>query len=161
MSSEPVRRRAAARVLLLDPADRALLVRFEDRQTNYAWWATPGGGIRQGESREAAARREVEEETGLTGLTLGPCVWVREFGFTWRGQRYWQREHVFAARVPEFEPSAAGFESDELDLRPEHRWWTAAEIERSRERFGPRRLGVLLRDLVTNGFPPEPIEIGL
>jgi len=122
--------RAAARVLLIDPADRALLVRFEDRVTDYAWWATPGGGIRPGESPEAAARREVAEETGLRDLDLGPCVWVREFEFTWRGRRYRQRERIFAARVALFEPSLAGFESEELALAPEHRWWSAAEIER-------------------------------
>jgi 8-oxo-dGTP pyrophosphatase MutT (NUDIX family) len=152
--------RAAARVLLIDPADRALLVRFEDRATDYAWWVTPGGGIRPGESPEAAARREVGEETGLRDLDLGPCVWVREFEFTWRGRRYRQRERIFAARVAPFEPSLAGFESEELALVPEHRWWSAAEIERSRERFGPRRLGALLGELLATGFPAEPIEIG-
>lgn len=160
MTAGPTRR-AAARVLLLDPAGRVLLVRFVDRQTDYAWWATPGGGVQPGESPEAAARREVEEETGLRELGLGPCVWLREFEFSWRGRRYRQREHIFAARVEEFEPSPAGFESYELDLAPEHRWWSADEIERSRERFGPRRLGALLRELLANGFPPTPIEIGV
>lgn len=158
MSSVP---RLAARVLLLDPADRVLLLRFEDRQTDYAWWTTPGGGIRPGESPEAAARREVAEETGLSEFALGPCVWLREFEFTWRGRRYRQREHIFGARVAVFEPSRAGFEAQELDLLPEHRWWTAAEIERSRERFGPRRLGAMLRELLVTGFPTEPIEIGV
>ncbi|HYW22856.1 MAG TPA: NUDIX domain-containing protein [Terriglobales bacterium] len=153
--------RAAARVLLLDAAERALLVRFEDRQTDYAWWATPGGGIRPGETPEAAARREVAEETGLRDFALGPCVWLREFEFTWRDRRYRQREHIFAARVDAFEPSLAGFETYELDLLPEHRWWKATEIERSRERFGPRRLGVLLGELLAKGFPAEPIEIGV
>jgi 8-oxo-dGTP pyrophosphatase MutT (NUDIX family) len=152
--------RSAARVLLLDPADRVLLVRFEDRQTDYTWWATPGGGIQPGETPEAAALREVAEETGLRDLALGPCVWLREFEYTWRDRRYRQREHIFAARVATFEPSVAGFELYELDLLPEHRWWSPVEIERSRERFGPRRLGALLRELLASGLPPEPIEIG-
>lgn len=152
--------RDAARVLLLDPADRVLLVRFEDRETDYAWWATPGGGIRPDESPEAAARREVAEETGLRDFTLGPCVWLREFEFSWRGRRYRQRERIFAARVAVFEPSLDGFEPGELDLLPEHRWWSVAEIERSTERFGPRRLGALLGELLAAGFPERPIDIG-
>jgi hypothetical protein len=103
----------------------------------------------------------VAEETGLHEFALGPCVWLREFEFTWRDRRYRQREHIFAARVAAFEPSRAGFEAYELDLLPEHRWWRAVEIERSRERFGPRRLGQLLRELLETGFPPTPIEIGV
>jgi ADP-ribose pyrophosphatase YjhB (NUDIX family) len=152
--------RVAARVLLLDPSGRVLLVRFEDRVTDYAWWATPGGGVQPGESLEEAARREVREETGLGDLSLGPIVWLREFEFTWRDLRYRQTEHIFAARVDEFEPTLDGFESYELDLLPEHRWWSVDEIERSRERFGPRRLGGLLRELLTDGFPPQPVLIG-
>ena len=153
--------RAAARVLLLDPAGRALLVRFEDRQTDYAWWATPGGGMRPGESPETAARREVAEETGLRDFELGPCVWLRDHEYTWRERRYRQREHIFAARVPAFEPSREGFEPEELDLLPEHRWWSALDIEGSRERFAPRRLGAMLRELLATGFPARPIEIGV
>jgi 8-oxo-dGTP pyrophosphatase MutT (NUDIX family) len=152
--------RAAARVLLLDPTDRVLLVRFDDRATNYAWWATPGGGIGPGETPEAAAVREVAEETGLSDLTLGPCVWVRQFEFTWSGRRILQHERFYAARVPVFEPNPAGFESYELELLPQYRWWSVAEIQDSRERFGPRRLGFLLADLLTNGFPEEPIDVG-
>jgi 8-oxo-dGTP pyrophosphatase MutT (NUDIX family) len=158
VSSDPAVREAA-RVLLLGPTGRVLLVRFEDRVTDYVWWATPGGGIRPDESPEEAARREVREETGLRELTLGPCVWLREFEFTWRHTRYRQRERIFAAWVDEFEPSMDGFDPHELELLPEHRWWRADEIERSSDRFGPRRLGTLLRDLLAAGFPPAPIVL--
>jgi 8-oxo-dGTP pyrophosphatase MutT (NUDIX family) len=152
--------RLAARVLLLDPAGRVLLVRFEDRQTDYVWWTTPGGGVRRGETPEAAARREVLEETGLRDFTLGPCVWLRDFEYTWRGRRHRQLEHIFAAHVDDFVPRLDGFESYELDLLPEHRWWSVDEIEASPDRFGPRRLGALLRELLANGLPPEPLRIG-
>jgi 8-oxo-dGTP pyrophosphatase MutT (NUDIX family) len=147
-------------VLLLDPADQALLVHFVDPLSGFSWWATPGGGIQSGETPAAAARREVTEETGLRELSLGPCVWFREVEFSWRGRRYRQQEHIFVARVEPFDPTRDGFQADELELIPEHRWWTVEEIERSTERFGPRRLGSMLRDLLNDGFPPEPIEIG-
>lgn len=153
--------RPAARVLLIDPANRVLLVHFVDRETGYAWWVTPGGGIHGGETPAAAARREVGEETGLRTLSLGPCIWFRDVEFSWRGKRYRQQEHIFVARVEAFEPTRDGFRPDELELTPEHRWWTVEEIERSAERFGPRRLGSMLRDLLDHGVPPAPIQIGI
>jgi hypothetical protein len=39
------------------------------------------------------------------------------------------------------------------------RWWTADEIERSSDLFGPRNLASLLRQLLTEGYPPEPLEL--
>ncbi|HKF74602.1 MAG TPA: NUDIX domain-containing protein [Candidatus Dormibacteraeota bacterium] len=151
--------RPAARVLLLDPAGRVLLLRFVDPVTGFAWWATPGGGIGPGETAEEAASREVLEETGLRDLALGPCIWLRETRFEWRGRRYRQTEQIFAAAVPPFEPSREGFLPEEVEMVREHRWWTADEIERSDDRFGPRRLGRLLKDLLRDGFPPEPLQL--
>ncbi len=49
---EPVER-AAARALVLDRHDRVLLVQFRDDE-GQVWWATPGGGIDDGENAEAA-----------------------------------------------------------------------------------------------------------
>jgi 8-oxo-dGTP pyrophosphatase MutT (NUDIX family) len=157
---EPVAR-PAARVLLVDPARRVLLLRCLDAETDYTWWITPGGGLGEGESHEEAARREVFEETGLQDLGLGPCVWVREHVFPWRGRRYRQRERFFLARVTVFEPRAALFTEEEVEIVREHRWWTADEIEASPEVFAPRRLGSLLREILAEGPPPEPVDVGL
>jgi len=152
--------RPAARVLLLDPAGRVLLLRFLDGDTGLAWWSTPGGGLLDGESHVEAARREVFEETGLRDFGLGPCVWVREHVFPWKGRSYRQRERFFLARVGAFEPHGDHLTADEVEMHQEHRWWTADEIAASSELFAPRRLGRLLSQLLAQGPPPAPVDVG-
>jgi hypothetical protein len=40
------------------------------------------------------------------------------------------------------------------------RWWTLEEIEESEEEFAPTRLAGLLRALLADGPPGEPIDVG-
>lgn len=159
MSGEPVLR-AAARVLLLDPAGRVLLLHYRMPETGFAWWGTPGGGMHAGETPEQAARREVLEETGLSEFALGPCVWTRTTEFAWEGRRYRQSERIYVARVDAFEPTGDNRDLEEHGVIDDHRWWTADEIASSQERFAPRRLGSLLRALLGGGYPADPIDVG-
>ena len=54
-----------------------------------------------------------------------------------------------------------GMEDYESAMLGEHRWWAADEIESSAERFAPRRLAALLRQLLKEGPPAEPLDVGV
>jgi len=161
LSQGSLRIRPAARAVLLDPADRILLVRFEFPARTV--WATPGGGIEPDETAEDALRRELSEEAGLTYFELGPMIWTRLhivpfIGGQWDGQR----EQYHLVRVPAFEPEPRlTWEELNREYVFELRWWTVQELEEAGMTFAPRRLPELVRELLLHGAPAEPIDAGV
>lgn len=158
--SEP-RLRAATRAIVLDELDRILLVRFSapDREI----WLTTGGGREDGETDEVALRRELLEEAGLADFELGPLVWTRTVLQSLESGRWdGQSERFFLVRTRSFDAVPA-LSWDELrrEGMTAVRWWTLAELEAAETLFAPRRLPMLLRELIERGPPAEPIDVGL
>lgn len=159
MTPEP---RPASRVLVVDRRDRLLL--FDGIVPNSErtrLWCPPGGALKPDETFEEAAVRELREETGISDVALGPCVWRREHVFEMFDKWYAGDERFFLVRVGTADVSGAGREAVEASLILGHRWWTAAEIATSRETFVPRRLAGFFPPLLRGDIPAEPFDVGI
>jgi 8-oxo-dGTP pyrophosphatase MutT (NUDIX family) len=143
--------RVAGRVITIDPAGRVLLFYYQDPPPKGRHWATPGGGVEDGEDLYAAACRELVEETGWTDVPVATDEVHQETNVQWSNYRkrlIRQHDHYFIGRVPQEERPlgevAAMHVSDGIVA---HRWWTLAELETTQTGVYPRDLADLLRRL--------------
>jgi 8-oxo-dGTP pyrophosphatase MutT (NUDIX family) len=153
-----VLRRRAARVLLLDPADRILLLHgFDPLEPGRQWWFTPGGGVEPGEELRAAARREIAEETGISQVDLGPLIARRSTAFSFDGRSFEQDEWYYLARTGTTETDSSG--QTELERRSTDavRWWSSAELSGTGETVYPEALPGLLAAVLAGGAPATPV----
>lgn len=145
--------RPTARVVLLDPDNRVLLLSAHDTTVTTGinplprpdFWLLVGGGLEPGEDFETALRREIHEEIGLDSVALGAEVGRREKTVSWAGTAWAVHERYFAGRV--LSPVDVHFRNHtpvEIDVIRGCRWWTPAEISASNELFVPPRLLTLI-----------------
>lgn len=146
--------RDAARVLLLDEADRVLLITHVPAPGIEVWTA-PGGGLRPDEDHEHAARRELREELGLE-VPLGPWVWQRAVTFAFHGVWIHQRERWYLARG-ELDPTEAPLDDVAIE---EARWWSLTQLRAGGVTTAPRDLAGALGRLLDRGPPADPVDVG-
>ena len=150
--------RRAVKVLLLDEANRLLLLRGSEDGHRQCWFPV-GGGIEAGEEAEAACLREIAEETGRHEVRLGDEVWRRDMVYQWRGKQQRVAERWFVAWTEHFAPTGAGLTADEQDYVTGCRWWTAEELVATAETVFPPSLGDHLARLLVVGPPERPVDI--
>ena len=146
----PLRR--AARVILLDPAGRVLLMRYDDGPPNGSHWSTPGGGLNAGEQYPAAAARELAEETGWTDIGLLGEVHRQVLTMGYGDRLVCQRERFYLARTDQACRQIRGVEAmHSADGIAAWRWWTLAELDSTAEVVWPAGLADLIRNAVSRG----------
>lgn len=116
----------------------------------------PGGGIEPGESPEAAASRELSEETGLAPGELQGPVATNSGEWTLAGRRFTTVNWFYVARATATAVDLTGQSAPERQDLLAHRWWSAAELDVTPEVVLPPRLGPLLRAVLTDDLDAEP-----
>jgi ADP-ribose pyrophosphatase YjhB (NUDIX family) len=148
--------RLAARVILLDPGDRVLLMRYDDGPPNGSHWTTPGGGLNEAEDYPAAALRELAEETGWSDIALLGEATRRTLTMEFGGRLVRQHERLYLARTDQACREIRGVEAmHAADGIAAWRWWTLAELDATTEIVWPAGLAGLIRKTLARDAAPD------
>ena len=155
-----MRERLTARILLLDPDGRILLMkgRLPSAPNAPGAWFTVGGGVEPGETLGEAALREIREETGFCDAQVEPVLWEGEqIHHDRKGRPVRVLERFMVARCAGGEPGRDGWQALEREFVDDIRWWTQAELAACAEPVFPADLAQRLAEVLA-AEGPSPVH---
>lgn len=152
--------RHTARALIVTESHEILLLSVKLPWMEGETWTLPGGGIEENETASECARREIQEEVGLTySGVLKPC-WHATIEFVHEDKSYATHEQYFIARVPEqFEPTMANMMDYEKDFSLELRWWSIEDFVARKGHFSPKQVPEMVKDIIQNTAPGNSLRL--
>jgi 8-oxo-dGTP pyrophosphatase MutT (NUDIX family) len=144
MSTARLRLRRSARIILLSPAERALMFRF-DVPGRPPFWVTAGGECEPGESFADAARRELFEETGIRADLGSEIARTTPQFTTVEGEPVQADERYFLVRVGAERIDTVHHTPLEQRVMTQHRWFALGELHRWHEAVFPDTLALIIR----------------
>lgn len=147
-----LRLRRAARVIVLDPDNRALMFRY-DVPGREPFWVTAGGECEPGESFDDAARRELLEETGIVADPGSEIARLTPEFITVEGEPVQADERFYIIRVADTRIDISGHTELERQMVSSHRWFTLRDLLDWPEPMFPVKLSEMIRDNLPDCLP--------
>lgn len=156
--------RHTARLIVLDPSNRLLLIQYRAEQPflhngreESLFWYTPGGGIDPGETPEQAALREIDEEMGIRDVPLGPQVAACTALRNRFSVKRLCHESYFLMRTPDSRFDTARLAETDIDPVADVRWWDVDALARSGEAILPAGLPGFVQQILCEGYSAKPV----
>lgn len=152
-----------SRILVVNNLNEVLLVKYRDNAARGTeppnireFWVNPGGGLEAGETFEQAAKRELEEETGII-VDIGPQVWMGKCVLATDGELVEHTQHYFYVKLETGRITPRNRTTFEVITA--FKWWSLSELQSSNEIFFPMNFVTLITPILEGEIPSTGIEI--